>query len=167
MSAPIEFKLQFFDRLVIRDATDRAEKKVLSKFGAYVRRSAKSSIRQRKNISEPGQPPSSHKGTLKRLIFFSYDATAQSVVIGPTLFRGKDGSVPLLLEEGGIKHVPVGTWITIDHGVSRGKGGRFVSGKERVRADGRPLKYRPRPYMGPALQKELPKLPDMWRNSVK
>ncbi|NLY02726.1 MAG: hypothetical protein GXY83_42275 [Rhodopirellula sp.] len=65
----------FFDSARVVKATSRAERKVLSRFGAYVRRGARSSIRKRKTVSEPGQPPSSHAGLLKKFIFFAYEPT--------------------------------------------------------------------------------------------
>ena len=67
----------FFDRQRVMSG-DRATRKVFSKFGAFVRQTARSSIRKRKSISEPGQPPSSHTGLLKRNIFFVF-APAPSV----------------------------------------------------------------------------------------
>jgi hypothetical protein len=44
---------------------------------------AKRSIRKRKRKALPGQPPSSHEGTLKRFILFAYDTQSDSVFIGP------------------------------------------------------------------------------------
>jgi hypothetical protein len=116
---------------------------VLSRFGAFVRRSAKSSIRKRKKAAPPGQPPSSHTGLLKKFIFFGYDADRRSVVIGPTRLNQKGrGEAPPLLEYGGKATL-----------VRRGK-------KKRVT-------YQARPYMGPAFEKEKPQLPAMWRGSVR
>jgi hypothetical protein len=130
----------FFDRQAVTNAADRATRKVLSKFGAFVRQTARTSIRRRKSISEPGQPPSSHTGLLKRNIFFVFSPEARSVVIGPTLLN-KGTDAPRLLEHG-------------DTVVRRRR-------KRRVR-----MKYRPRPFMGPAFDKEQQKLPALWRNSV-
>ena len=93
-------KAMFFDRKAVTDAVDRAARKVLSKFGAFVRTAAKHSIRKRKAVSQPGQPPSSHAGHLRRLIFFGYDPARKSVVIGPTPFRS-EAEAPPLLEYGG------------------------------------------------------------------
>ena len=134
-------KGMFFDRKAVSGAVDRAERRVLSRFGAFVRRGARSSIRRRKRISEPGQPPSSHTGLLKRNIFFLYEPLRSSVVIGPVLL-GKGTDAPRLLEHGGV--------------VTRRKR------KRRVR-----VKYKPRPFMGPAFEREKPKLPKMWRDSVR
>jgi len=62
----MKFKQMFFTSKAVLSATDRATRRVVSRFGAYVRRAAKSSIRKRKRISCPGKPPSSHTGLLKR-----------------------------------------------------------------------------------------------------
>lgn len=138
-----EIKRMFFDRQAVISKVDAATRRVLSKFGAFVRRSAKSSIRKRKKPAPPGQPPSSHTGLLKKFIFFGYDAARQSVVIGPTRLNQKGrGEAPPLLEYGGKATL-----------VRRGK-------KKRVT-------YQARPYMGPAFEKEKPQLPAMWRGSIK
>jgi len=137
-----DIKRMFFDRQAVISKVDAATRRVLSKFGAFVRRSAKSSIRKRKKPAPPGQPPSSHTGLLKKFIFFGYDADRRSVVIGPTRLNQKGrGEAPPLLEYGGKATL-----------VRRGK-------KKRVT-------YQARPYMGPAFEKEKPQLPAMWRGSI-
>jgi len=133
----------FFDSKKIRRSVDRTTRRVLSKFGAFVRRTARSSIRKRKKASPPGSPPSSHIGLLKKFIWFGYEPAKRSVVIGPArLSQAGRGEAPSLLEYGGTTKVE-----------RRGK---------RKRA-----KVRPRPFMGPAFEKEQPKLPAMWRGSVR
>ena len=119
---------------------------MLSKFGAFVRRGAKSSIRKRKAPSVPGKPPSSHTGLLKRLIFFGYQREKRSVVIGPARLNQKIGDAPEALEYGGTSTVVEG-----------------LRGSRRKRR----VQIKARPYMGPAFKKEQPKLPAMWRDSVK
>jgi len=138
-----EVKQLFFDSPKVVRAVDRTTRRVLSKFGAFVRRTARSSIRKRKRISEPGSPPSSHSGLLKKFIFFGYDPAKRSVVIGPERLtqRGR-GEAPHLLEYGGTGSV-------------QRKGKR------------RRAKVRARPFMGPAFEKEEPKLAAMWRDSIK
>jgi len=132
----------FFDGRKVLRAVDAAARKVLSRFGAFVRTTARHSIRRRRAVSRPGEPPSSHAGHLRRLIFFGYDAGRRSVVIGPTPFRGP-AEVPPLLEYGGKAR-------------RRGRKGRMVMAT-----------YKARPYMGPAFESEKPKLPAMWANSVR
>ena len=139
------FKSMFFTSQRVISATDRATRRVLSKFGAFVRRAAKSSIRKRKRTSRPGQPPSSHTGLLKRFILFGYDPARRSVVIGPMRLNRK-GDAPEALEHGGTA--------------------RVVTGSRRKRRLARKVKIKARPYMGPAMEREKPKLPSMWRDSV-
>src|SRR5690554_2357245 len=74
---------QFFDRVAVIKAITAAERRVLSKAGAFVRKRARTSIRPRKSISAPGRPPHSHQGDLRRSIFFGYEPANRSVVIGP------------------------------------------------------------------------------------
>jgi hypothetical protein len=136
----------FFDRKTVRSAVDRATRRVLSKFGAFVRRGAKSSIRKRKRASAPGEPPSSHTGLLRRFIFFGYDRSERSVVIGPQRLNQKVGDAPHALEHGGASAVLEGS---------------------RRRRRKRRIRIKARPYMGPAFEKERPKLAAMWRESVK
>jgi hypothetical protein len=105
-----------------------------------VRTTARRSIRRKKGTAPPGNPPHSHEGSLKRLIYFSYDPRSETVVIGPARF--KKGEAPPLLEFGG----------TIRRTVGRRK---------------LAMKYPARPFMGPALEKSAPALPAFWRKSVK
>lgn len=135
-------KGNFFDRQRIIGAVDAATRKVLSRFGAFVRTRARTSIRKRKGTSPPAGPPYSHVGTLRKLIFFGYDAGAKSVVIGPTLSNSPTGA-PENLEYGGSSDIP--------------------------QRKGPPVRaaIQPRPYMGPAIKAELPSLPPLWRDSVR
>ena len=133
----------FFDSAKVVRSVDKSTRKVLSKFGAFVRRTAKQSIRKRKKVSTPGKPPSSHTGLLKRFIFFGYDHKKMSVVIGPArLTDNNRGAAPSILEFGGTA---------------------LVKGKKRKKN----VTIQPRPFMGPAFEKEKPGLPSMWKDSVK
>ena len=142
------FKANFFDRQKVTNAVDRATQRNLSKFGAFVRTRARSSIRKRKRVSQPGQPPSAHTTgslSLRSSIFFALGPDKQSVVIGPVLFNGADAAspVPERLEYGG------------ETTIKR-------RGRKPTRA-----RYRARPFMGPAFEKEKQQLPAIWRDSVK
>ena len=139
-------KEMFFDRGNVRKKTDSATRRVLGKFGAFVRRAARSSIRKRKRTSAPGEPPSSHTGLLRKFIFFGYDTERHSVVIGPQRLNQKVGDAPHALEQGGTSTVVEG-----------------LRGKRKKRR----VKLTARPDMGPAFEQEQPKLPAMWRDSVK
>jgi len=155
----MRFKQFFFDAKTVTSRVDSATRKVLSKFGAFVRRTAKNSIKKapfvsrkprgkertdlRRKSSRPGKPPFSQTGLLKKFIFFGYETAKRSVVIGPARLtqRGR-GEAPSLLEHGG-------------SGVVQRRGRR------------KRVTYASRPFMGPAMTKELPKLPAMWKDSVR
>ncbi len=127
----LNIREMFFDSSKVQRLIDSKRRKTLSRFGAFVRTRARSSIRKRKKISIPGQPPSSHAGQLKRLLFFAWDFKTNSVVVGPVPFRR--GVAPRLLEKGGSALI------------------ENKSGKRRS------ARYSPRPFMAPALRHELPK----------
>jgi hypothetical protein len=131
----------FFDREKVKNAVDAGTRRVLSKFGAFVRQRAKTSIRKRKGTSPPGSPPYSHVGLLRKFILFAYDPQRKSVVIGPTLIRA-GSEAPRLLEYGG-------------------------EAVRRTKTKTRRLRYRPRPFMRPAFEAEKPQLPALWKNSVR
>ncbi len=134
---------------VLRDCNKKT-RRVFSRFGAFVRRTAKQSIRKRKASAPPGQPPSSHKGLLKKFIFFVYDAAKRSVIIGPQKLQGLVGDAPHALEEGDKSTVTVSRRV----------------GRSRARIQ-KSVSIEARPYMGPAAAKESQKLPSMWADSVK
>jgi len=168
----MNIKELFFDKARVLNAVDKARRAVLSKAGAFVRQRAKTSMRKRKAASAPGEPPSSHEGSLRRFLYFGYDPVADTVVVGPVatnqVFFGRDrkpvtGTVPSVLEYGGqITIFEVrkgGTWQRADL-----RSRRRLAG---LRTRYRTVTIRPRPYMRPALTAELPRLPALWRNSVR
>jgi hypothetical protein len=156
----------FFFYEKILEKMDKDAAKGLSRFGAFVRRSAKSSIRkarqkskgqltkderQRFHIrqryhelgkgpkpkrplapSNPGEPPRSITGLLKKHIYFVYEPQRKSVVIGPASLN-KSTNAPEVLEKGGA--------------ATSSKGDHFRMEK--------------RPYMKPSFDKEYPKLARM------
>ena len=152
-------KMQFFDRQIF-SAAERAEKRVLSRFGAYVRNDAKKSMRssrgrivttrtgrQRRVFkpSKPGKPPKSIEGLLRRFVYYAYDKYKGTVVAGPTILPNKSRHgvpIPGLHEHGGTQVV------------------RF--GKKQVVA-----KYPARPYMRPAGEKNTKKLGQLWKDAIK
>ena len=143
MNLGVKIQSLFFDREAVTAKVAPAIRTVLAKFGAFVRRTAKGSLRTRRRSAPPGSPPSSHTGLLKKFLLFGYDPDRRSVVIGPArLDRRGLGEAPSLLEYGGSA--------TLER---RGR---------RMRTT-----YAARPYMRPAFEKEQPKLPAMWRDSVR
>jgi hypothetical protein len=147
----------FFDRDRVLKGMSRAERKVLSRFGAFVRQSARQSIRrapsQRKpqggtksrraarNSSLPGRPPLSHTGLLKKHIYFIYDPQRKSVVIGPARLNKQTAGALEALEYGGVT--------------------QLVTKKK-----SRQIDIAARPFMRPAFDQELKALPPRWQDSL-
>lgn len=134
-------KSLFFDRQKVQSAVSRAERRVLSKFGSFVRQDSKQRIRRRKRSSSPGESPTNRTGLLKRHIYFVFSPETRSVVIGPVLLNRSTGA-PATLEHGGETVI------------------------ETKRRQSIRVEIEARPFMGPAFQQELPKLPALWRDSV-
>lgn len=80
MNHEVEFDA---DGLVARAA--KASVDVLRRMGAYIRRVAQSKVRQSRNPSQPGEPPHTRRGALKRGILFGVDRRTNSVVVGPSI----------------------------------------------------------------------------------
>ncbi len=177
-------KSMFFDRPAVQRMMSDRTRETLSHFGALTMRIARNSIRSRDAISSPGQPPSSHVGAENRRIrkryqsqglpppkmhrgikeiYYSFDPLTRSVVIGPIRFNsselaktsrrvGQNVTTLELLEYGGTAYRQV---------VPMELGGETFW----VHSPGAPVTrctYRPRPFMGPAYDTALDKLPQMW-----
>ena len=80
MNHEVEFDA---DGFVARAA--KASVDVLRRMGAYIRRVAQSKVRQSRNPSQPGEPPHTRRGALKRGILFGVDRRTNSVVVGPSI----------------------------------------------------------------------------------
>lgn len=138
-----KFKLKaakglFFDRRAVRNLIDDRTHKILSRYGYFVMKDARQSIRRRKRVSKPDQSPTDQTGVLKRTILFYYDPKERTVVIGPV--GDASSTIPAALEYGGY---------TVNS-----NGGR----KQRI--DGRP-------FMNPANERQRKKLPTLIANSVR
>ena len=90
------FLSSFFDRDAVIEELSELEWVVFSKFGAYLRQRAMTSIRKgnkKGDASAPGTPPRSHdvragkngraKHLLRAMLFFGYDLDAKTLVVGP------------------------------------------------------------------------------------
>lgn len=129
----------FFDRRIVSDAVDRGLRRPLSRMGAFIRVTARQSMKKarQKKIAEltpkelqrfrirqsinrreglppprrpiqhskPGEPPRTIVGHVKKFLYFSFEQTTKSVVIGPAKLPGVRSpySVPEVLEKGNAK----------------------------------------------------------------
>ena len=130
----------FNDKAIWR-AVKFGAKKMLGRFGAYVWTTAWQSFRKRKAISEPGSPPNAHVMSWRKLIAFH--ATDEVVYIGPIRLSDKFGMATRTLELGGEVEIP---------------GHRNHSARRAF--------YRARPFMQPAFDAELAKVPQLLKNFV-
>lgn len=166
----IEEKRLFFDTAKVIDAIGKPRAAILSRFGAFVRRRARSSIRSggKSNIvSAPGDPPRWHspEPNLRTILFF-YEALRGYVIIGPLLFNHMPtsslvrGVIPAALERGGtldlIQRKVRGNWV---NGRPR-RGSRWQ--ETRVKS----VTIRARPFMLPALRAEAPGFPALWQDCL-
>jgi hypothetical protein len=142
MKLKLKAKITQWNVTKVLSATDKGIARALIKFGGFVRQTARRSMTKRKKPAPPGRPPGVKLGTMKRLLFFAYEPREQVVVIGPEKFATKGKDAMQALELGG-------TSIGI------------IDGKRKR------LRIEARPFMRPALLKELPTLPKQFQNIVK
>lgn len=152
----------FFDRTAVISAVGHAESKVLNEEGRLVRKEAQASLKYEDGPSRPGQPPHAHRtgqrtttskstgrvrrravSFLREFIFYRFDPTTRSVVVGPErLSSTVDPRSLSALEHGGTSTI-------LDRGQRR------------------TVRIEERPFMGPALASELPGFAGLWKDSVK
>jgi hypothetical protein len=146
-----QFKRGFFDRAIM-SRVPKAKRAALSKFGGRVRKRAQRSIRKnRKGVSAPGNPPFSHgRHLLRTFLFYAYDASSESVVVGPAKLSEQIGNAPEALEEGGESIAVV--W--------SGKRGSRKRQRQKIQ-------LKPRPYMAPAFAAELPQASKDFKDTIR
>lgn len=133
-----------FDATKVREAAQKAREIAMRAGGALVRRLALRLLQRQRGTAKPGQPPLSHEGDLKTLMFFAFDSGSNTEVIGPALKPGSSGeTIPNLLEFGGERKQT------------------FKSGNSRQ------IRYHAFPFMAPALKQASSQLPSHWANSVR
>lgn len=189
------FKKNFFGTAAT-DILSKEEKRALGRMGAYTRTIARNSLKYKDGPAAAGQPPHVHRlitrvrlkkktgevkeqqvSPLKELLFFAYDRSSKSTVVGPVLFNSSRKSqpvgdtVPGLLERGGrMTMVSTKRVKVTGRKVSERQKAAFV----RKLKDGtltRPVRevvvrtakaVQPHPFMKPAMVKALPKFPDLF-----
>lgn len=171
----------------VRKKVEQANFRSLGHAGGAIRLTARRSIRRRKKPSRPGTPPNTPTGRLKRTIH--YEVTASDVVIGPINEVG--GKLWNIHEFGGTirgrRKLKAHQFSIGEFGPIRVKTQGFnrrfariqlltaaqadratqLIEQENERRSGEVRKYPKRPFMGPALNINRPRLPKFWANSVK
>jgi len=158
----------FFTEKDITEAIDKARVVALRHQGGFVRKVARQSIKRMgkarakpkgakaiarwyeelmaQPASPPGKPPFTHTGFMRENIAYAYDRAAQSVVVGPWMspWLGQ------LHEFGGTRRVRL-----TKHPVRRGQEVKYKTAR-----------YPARPFMRPALETAMEKLPSFLKNVI-
>jgi len=141
----------------LEKATDKGAYKTLRHAAFSIRKSAIESMVFAKGPSKAGTPPHAHKGRLRRSILVAQDDKGE-VVVGPSYSRVKVGGRPPWLAQ------------MLEHG------GTFTRRKKRQNR-GRPKKgeapqpmqtvtFPARPFMQPALQRNLARFHREWKGAI-
>lgn len=170
-------KAGFFDRKAVLSAVDRAERKNLSKAGAYIRTSARSSMRKARRKTD-GELTAEEKRIFDlRLRIWKQNKDGSPRPKRP-MAPSKPGEPPRVVTgllkkflffayDAGSKSVVIGPARlnsasgTAPATLERG-GSATVGGKRR-----KTVRVAPRPYMGPALAKNKAVAVGLWKDSVK
>lgn len=173
----------------LKGKVNRATIAGLSKWGAYIRQTARQSMKKSAKPSRPGQPPRVIEGSVKRLLNFYYDTVSKTVVVGPEIKPDPTG-VPHILEFGGVtkyrlnahKTFKVGDFgplreITGDPNKPRLAWGRLKTDAQVRRATilwqnyclikTRSYNIAPRPYMRPAMLRNMSVAPKCFESVLK
>lgn len=173
-----------FDAQVVRKKMEAATFRSLGHAGGAIRLTARRSIRRKKKPSTPGTPPNTQSGRLKRAI--RYEINGDSIIIGPV--NEIAGKLWNLHEFGGKKKrklLKSHQFKVGEFGPARAKQAGLNTSFVRIRLqtaaqanratrlieeenDRRNTiaNYPKRPFMGPALDVNRPRLPKFWANSV-
>lgn len=170
----------FFDAAKVVERAEAAQDKVLSKAGAFIRKSARGLLRRRKTVSSPGSPPSVHTedkyATLKNILFGS--PAPGHLVVGPISLKAKSAMgrpAPNAQEFGGT--VSRIKWEAMPRNMRPGVSQAQRDAYGRAIRSGRlppppripvvtTLTLSPRPFMGPSFTQNVDKFPEMWRGAV-
>jgi phage gpG-like protein len=125
-----------------------------------IRKTAVESMVFAKGPSRPGQPPHAHTGRLRRSILYTVDN--DDAFVGVSYARARKGDRPewlaRMLEKGGVYGRP-----------RKGKQkreaatGRFAKGFEKIES---PVTYPARPFMHPALERNLARFHREWQGAI-
>jgi hypothetical protein len=181
MNVTFKVREAFFDRPKVIASMKKAKRKVLSKAGAFVRKRARSSMRRRKSASAPGSPPSAHSsGNSLKTILFAYQPQSESTIVGPVQFADSSPTIvrttstsPGLQERGEsavireYRYQPIQSnaapsqWLPVrSKRIFKQRPGYTLQHRTRT------VRFQKRPFMGPALEAEAPKFPELFKNSI-
>jgi len=149
----MRIKKLFFDTQRVQRAVGKAKRAVLCVSADAIRDTARSSMLPEPGLAPPGQPPRMESRWLRNSVRAAWDRTTETALAGPIRVGGAGASAERMLMR------------VLEFG------GRYILGKRAMRR--RKLKkpkvvvVKAKPYMGPALAKERPKLPKRWAGTIR
>lgn len=159
-----------FDRSVIRTRWHRIAESPAKKAGLRVRRIAIRSIRRDRTKSgntpsRPGKPPRTRApGDPLRRIYSVPEQMGARTIVGPIGLGGPQPQ-PALHEFGGTRTGLFRRQRRLAGQQKRDRRGRYL--KQSLVFERATVRYAPRPFMRPALEKVRPSLPALWRGSFR
>jgi hypothetical protein len=191
MSIGIKVKTSFEQKRLHKVARNESLAPLRRAAGS-IRLTAARSIRKRgkgkkSRPSDPGSPPKTFAGRLRRSILYDVDKPSLTAVIGPSRniistigstheFGGEEkrrksnfkimvgGHGPIAFRNKGGK---IGLVVVKIKTSKQAERSRTVASEYDRAISKKPIaKYAPRPFMRPALEKNASKIPSMWRGSV-
>lgn len=186
----MKVKHLFFDRAKVKKAMDATTHKAMREAAGTIRKIAQQSMRyvspKSKVYSRPGEPPRARRPHpwVRKFLWFYYDPREKVAVIGPVHISRSTNALHTL-EFGGHVSGPnrrrrkrrlgsigeirivgkdaVRVRLTTQGMVNRANDlNKQLYGPDKVS-----FRLEPRPFMGPALKKEIPQLPRRWAKSVR
>lgn len=172
-----------FHRRSVERRTNATAVSSLHQAAAYLRTTARRSIRQSKKAALPGQPPHTRSGQIRRAILFAVDKQNLTAWVGPSATLISD--IAKYHEFGGVQTIKskrrnyqpgkAGP-VDVHNGKPRFAKLRTAKQVERARFIDRVVwpdssllkrrKYPARPFMGPALDASIKRLNDIFRVSL-
>lgn len=187
----IEVKVRTqFEKSKLKKKLETATFTSMRHAGGAIGKTARFSIRRRKNSSRRGSPPHTQTGMLKRVIRYEVNSSKTSVAIGPVNeiagriwnlhefggtatkrrqlkpHRFKVGEYgPIRVKQQGLK--TSFARIRLETSAQASRATRLIEEENERRSDNKPRHYPKRPFMKPALDANRDRLPQFWSNSVK
>lgn len=168
----------FFDRPAVTGAVDRAAVRVLSRFGAFVRQTARRSIRKPKQMKLSDMSPEQRESfRIRKEIAARRGETppkrpaapsrpgkpprSQTGLLRKFIFFSFDRATSSVVV--GPQDVPTAGPADVPRILEEGGMTKITTGPN----EGQRRRVAARPYMGPAFAAEQPKLSGMWKDAVK
>lgn len=179
MIGPKPKVLHYFDRKIIKTNWKKINRNPLQKGGMLVRTISRGMIKRAKyrtktgkatKVNPAGQPFKSRAPGAPMKLIFTVPSGIASQIVGIVGFGNAVGGQPIpgLHEHGGT----VGNKLVLErteefkHKSTRKTHGKFAAKVVKTKLVRKTVTYPARPVMRPALRKAIPKLPELWENSI-